>query len=328
MERTCVLLAEVLEQQGWETTIVGPRRPPTQWEFRLGLGHPTRSWSAARTARSLHPDLVISNGYLGVGSSAQIPRVHVYHGTMAEGTRALAASLPTREFVRRSLSAGTMEAIAGRRAARVVCVADTTAEEVRRYYRLSSTSVIPNGINTNTFAPRNQLAARERLGLQPNARYAIFVGRFEYGKGSDLALQAARQAGYKLLMAGPTGGPGGQHLGVLGPDKLADAYAAADCVVFPTRYEGCSLVVLEALACGRPLLTTPVGWMHTLLRSVPEYQAFCIEPVIDDVAAKLQALDSLDTRGAVSKAREFVLEHNSLERYAESWRKLLQEMNF
>jgi glycosyltransferase involved in cell wall biosynthesis len=325
MERACVLLADILERQGWSATIVGPRRPPTQWEFRLGIGHPVRSLSATKTARAGHPDLVVSNGYLGVGIPSRIPRVHVYHGTMIGGTKAQAGALPRRELVRRSLSAGTMEAIAGRGARRVVCVSETTAEEVRRYYRLAGTAVIPNGIDTATFAPRDRSAARERLGLRTDARYATFVGRFEHGKGDHLALEATGRAGYELLIAGPTGdGHGAHHLGVLPPEQLADAYAAADCVVFPSRYEGCSLVVLEALACGRPLITTRVGWMNTLLRAVPEYDQLCVEPTVDDIHARLRALSDLDTAPLISTAREFVLEHNSLERYGEHWRALLQ----
>lgn len=324
MERACALLADVLERQGWRATIVGPQRLPTRWEFRLGLGHPVRSLSAAKAARSEHPDLIVSNNYLGIGISSRIPRVHVYHGTLLGGTKALADTLPRRELVRRSLSAGIAEAVAGRGATRVVCVSETTAEEVRRYYRLTATSIIPNGIDTEMFAPRDQLAARKRLGLRPNGRYAMFVGRFEQGKGGHMALEAVSRSGYELLIAGPTAGPGARHLGILPPEQLADAYAAADCVVFPSRYEGCSLVVLEALACGRPLITTRIGWMHTLLQAVPAYDRLCVQPTIEDVRERLRDLSELDTAPLISAARAFVLENNSLDAYGRHWQMLLQ----
>jgi glycosyltransferase involved in cell wall biosynthesis len=207
----------------------------------------------------------------------------------------------------------------------VVCVSESTAEEVRRYYRLAETTVIPNGIDTATFAPGDQLVARERLGLQPDARYATFVGRFEHGKGGQLALEATTRAGYELLIAGPTGdGHGAHHLGVLSPEQLADAYAAADCVVFPSLYEGCSLVVLEALACGRPLITTRVGWMSTLLRAVPEYERLCVQPTVDDICTRLRELSDVDTTPLISAARAFVLEHNSLDAFGRHWQALLQ----
>ena len=252
--------------------------------------------------------------------------VHMFHGTLVGGTRAVAADLPIREVIRRSLSAGTMEAAAGRSATQVVCVSESTAEEVQRYYRLRGAEVIPNGVDTVTFAPRDQTQSRERLGLDAGGRYAVFVGRFEYGKGGDIALQAAHAAAYELLIAGPTTGGAGHSLGVLAPDRLADAYAAADCVLFPTRYEGCSLVVLEAIACGRPLLTTRVGWMKTLLRSVPHYERLCIEPEIADMVARLRALEDPGIYDTLSEARAFVLKHNSLEYYSARWRALLQDI--
>lgn len=326
MERVCVLLAEMLERQGWRASIVGPRRPPRRWEFRVGLGHPVLSLSAAKATRSQSPDLVISNGYLGVCGPPGVPRIHIYHGTLIAGTRAVADALPRREIVRRSLSAGAMEALAGRGATRVVCVSQSTAEEVGRYYRLSAVSTIPNGVDTATFAPRDRFAARERLGLPRDGRYAIFVGRFEHGKGDKLALEATRRAGYELLIAGPTGTSAARHLGILASDRLADAYAAADCVVFPTRYEGCSLVVLEALACERPLLTTRVGWMNTLLRTVPEYQELCITPDSDDIVRVLENLEHIDSTRLAARARAFVLEHNSLERWSSRWGQLIAEV--
>jgi len=43
------------------------------------------------------------------------------------------------------------------------------------------------------------------------------------------------------------------------PDRLAEAYHRADLMVLPSRWEGCASVMLEAMACGRPQLVTPVG---------------------------------------------------------------------
>jgi len=89
-------------------------------------------------------------------------------------------------------------------------------------------------------------------------------------------------------------------------------------------YEACSYVVLEALACGVPLITTRVGWMPTLLQAVPEYEALCVEPALDEIVARLRALAEIDTDRLTSRARAFVREHNSLERYSERWHTLLE----
>ncbi len=128
------------------------------------------------------------------------------------------------------------------------------------------------------------------------------------------------------MIAGAEGAPGAHHLGVLDAESLTDAYAAADCVLFPSRYEACSYVVLEALACGVPLLTTEVGWMTTFLEAMPEYKALCVRPTHDDIVARLRQLTDLDTNGLTSKARGHVVKHNSLERYAEHWSDLLSSV--
>ncbi len=324
VERMCVLLAGVLEAQGWRTTIVGPERAATRWQFRLGLGSMAASRAVGRAARAQRPDLLVTNGYMGAGYGGSIPRIHVYHGTTVAAMRAAGADLPRRERIRRTLGVGCAEALSARATSAVVCVSESTAAEARRFYRVGEETVIANGVDTATFAPLPRAQARARLGLAPDGRFALFVGRMDHGKGAHLLAEASRRAGFELVIAGRDAGPEAVNLGVLAPAALAVAYAAADCVLLPSLYEACSFVVLEALACGVPLLTTRVGWMPTLLRAVPEYEALCIEPDVGDMAARLRALGDLDTARLSAAARSYVTEHNSLERYGQRWRALLE----
>jgi len=325
VERMCVLLARVLEADEWTVDIVGPAHEPARWLARVGAGYLASSLSATRVARKLRPDLLVTNGFLGMGVPGGPPRVHVYHGTMVGGTRGDSTGLSRAERARRIFGGGLSEAIAGR-GATVVCVSDLAAEEVRRFYGVRTDAVIPNGIDTTVFRPRGRAESRLRLGLAEAGRYCLFVGRMQHGKGADLLEPASREAGYELMIAGTGGAPGARHLGVLDPESLADAYSAADCVLFPSRYEACSYVVLEALACGVPLLTTEVGWMPTFLRALPQYKALCVRPTHDDIVTRLGQLVDMTTDELTSKAREWVVEHNSLERYAEHWRELLKDV--
>jgi glycosyltransferase involved in cell wall biosynthesis len=326
VERMCVLLAGVIaEQPGWTAALVGPEHEVTRWQFRTGVGAIAASRSASRAARAQRPDLLVTNGYLGVGYSRQIPRIHVYHGTAVASIRAAGADLPRRERIRRVLGTGGAEALSARGARAVVCVSSSAAAEVRRFYRVRGETVIPNGIDTATFSPQPRVAARARLGLVPEGRYALFVGRLDHGKGAGLLLQASRRAGFELVVAGRDGSPDAINLGVLSPAALAVAYSAADCVLFPSMYEACSFVVLEALACGVPLLTTRVGWMPTLLGAVPEYEALCVEPTLASIVDRLQALAALDTARLSAPAQAFVREHNSLTAYAQRWHTLLAQ---
>jgi glycosyltransferase involved in cell wall biosynthesis len=237
VERFCWLLAGILREQGWRVSIVGPTRQPGRWTFRFG-GSPlvwSRSTGHAATAADRKPDLIVGNGFLGLGAPRGVPRVQVFHGTSVGEVLAARRGLLRRDFLRRLVGYWPVEALTCR-AGELVVVSQSAAQETARYYLRAPAAVIPNGCDTDLFRPRDRAQARQRLGLDAQRRYALFVGRPEYRKGADLLLESCRAAGWELLHAGAAPVPGARHLGLLAPEQLADAYAAADCLLFPTRY--------------------------------------------------------------------------------------------
>jgi glycosyltransferase involved in cell wall biosynthesis len=268
------------------------------------------------------PDLIVSNRELG-GFLGRLPRIHVYHGTMVGHTLGSAGGLPRRERARRIVGFGAAELLAGLGAVRVG-VSESTAEEVHRYYRLDTHRVIPNAVDLDLFKPRDRMQSRRELGLPDGGRYALFVGRADRTKGADVLAPACRAAGWELLVAGCTL-DGATSLGVLQPDRLAFAYTAADAVVFPTHYEACSFVVLEALASGTSLVTTEVGWMRTFLRNMPEYRRLTVAPTALDTARGLRAAETIDP-GLTVRAREWIERHCALEDFADAWGRLADEV--
>ena len=152
------------------------------------------------------------------------------------------------------------------------------------------------------------------------------MGRPEYRKGADLLLAGTRAAGWELLHAGAPALDGARHLGLLEPEGLADAYAAANCLLFPTRYEACSYVLLEALASGTPAVTTRVGWTRTLLGELPAYEALCVRPDVADVAARLRWLEDADTGALMADVRAFVAARNDLARFRSDWLALIDRV--
>jgi glycosyltransferase involved in cell wall biosynthesis len=323
VERTSDLLRRVLESKGWRVEIVAPEVAPPRWASRTGVAP---LWATRKLMSNLPPaDLVISSSAFGLWSPPGVPRIHVFHGTLAEHTVRGDIDLPLRERTRRVLGSVLAEGGAGRRATRVA-VSETAAREVRRWFREDVHEVIPNGVDTALFRPRSRAEARGRFGLEQERRYALFVGRTEARKGADLLLPACERAGFDLLVAGSSTLGGGRELGVLSPEDTAWAYAAADCVLFPTRYEACSWVVLEALACGAPLLTTRVGWMETFLRAQPDYRALCVWPEVDDIAARLRALPGEDHSELTGAARAWMEENGSYPVFAERWGALVDRV--
>lgn len=325
VERSAHLLERVLADRGWRVRMVAPTRGPSKWVRRLGGNAFALSRSALEQVPPEGVDLLVTPSEYGAFAPRGIPRVHVYHGTMVQHTISGDLGLPLRERARRAVGEGLAEALAGR-GAHAVAVSDSAAREVERYFGIRCDAVIPNGVDTDLFAPRDRSEARARLGLDPGARYALFVGRTEVRKGADLLLASCARAGFELLVAGTSTLNGGRELGVLGPDDTAWAYAAADCVLFPSRYEACSFVVLEALASGTPLVTTRVGWMETFLSAVPAYRALCVWPEVDDVAALLARWDEIDTGSLTLAARGWMVEHGGYGPFARRWGELIERV--
>lgn len=324
VERFSALLARALERKGWKAQIVSPSQEPSRWIPRLGGGALQTARRLAREMDRIAPDLVVTNGPLGALHARSRPRIHVYHGTMVGHTLADVGT-PLRQRARALIGDSAAEALSARGAARVA-VSEAAAREVERWFRVRVDAVIPNGVDVDCYRPRDRGAARAALGLEPDSRQALFVGRIEGRKGGDLLLPAASAAGWDLMVAGPEAVAGARHLGSLEADRLAIAYSAADCVLFPTRYEGCSLVVLEALASGTPLVTTAVGWMPDFLREVPDYRRLVVAPEVRDIAARLRTLNLGELDGLTAAAREWIVANNSLAVFDRTWGELVERV--
>ena len=101
----------------------------------------------------------------------------------------------------------------------------------------------------------------------PGARYFLFVGTLEPRKNLGMLIEAWRQVrrhGVDLWIAGrtradfktPEAEPGLRILGAVPDEELPALYSGALAVVYPSRYEGFGLPVLEAMQCGAAVLTS------------------------------------------------------------------------
>ena len=147
--------------------------------------------------------------------------------------------------------------------------------------------VIPNGVDTERFHPRDREEARRELGIPPAERVVLVVARLEPVKGIDLLVRALgalrlRQEGtpprayiigdgperpaLEALIRANGVADDVRLLGGRAPETLPAWYGAADLVCLLSHSEGCPNVVLEALACGKPVVATKVGGIPDLVR--------------------------------------------------------------
>jgi glycosyltransferase involved in cell wall biosynthesis len=140
--------------------------------------------------------------------------------------------------------------------------------------------VIPNGCDTTVFRPADRAAARAALGIEADARLILFAGHLIPGKGVlDLVEAFRRMDGTRdrlvfvgegalrdeLAKAASALGGRVTLAGSAAPEQVAQWLAASDLLALPSYSEGCPNVVIEALACGRPVVATTVGAIPDLV---------------------------------------------------------------
>jgi glycosyltransferase involved in cell wall biosynthesis len=156
----------------------------------------------------------------------------------------------------------------------VVAVSEFTKSEVVELAGVPTgrIRVVPNGIEP-VFTP---------AGPRADGDYALAVGTLEPRKNLQRAVEAAREVGVELRVVGARGWGGVEVDGWVGevPDgELAALYRGAKCVLYPSLYEGFGLPVLEAMACGTPVVTSRA----TAMEEVAGDAAVLVDPL--DVAA-------------------------------------------
>jgi glycosyltransferase involved in cell wall biosynthesis len=214
------------------------------------------------------------------------------------------------------------------RASFVHALTGTEAREIGYYAPRANICVVPNGVSPGEFAaPPGRDVIDRRFPELANVGYVLFLARLDHMKGIDVLIEAFAavvecRPAVRLVVAGPDYGFGtisnelAKRLGierqvhfvgaVHGEEKRA-LLAHALCVAQPSRHEGFSITLLEALASGTPLVVSD----HVDLPGLLEERAGRIVPLQPRAIADaiLQYASSDEPREALrARARRLVEE--------------------
>jgi glycosyltransferase involved in cell wall biosynthesis len=195
----------------------------------------------------------------------------------------------------------------------MLCVSPDIRRELRR--RLAPARKLrdfPNAVDTARFSPPQpgaREAARRELGLPNAARVVVHFGWSWHRKGGDLMLAASERLDdldqlivLTVVSEDPPGLADAARVRALPPtDDVSRLYAAADAFLSCSRAEGAPLAVLEALACGLPVVGTDLQIQREVLSGLPGGLAVPPDPA--EIAAALRTVLTMSAESRTEHGR-------------------------
>jgi glycosyltransferase involved in cell wall biosynthesis len=245
----------------------------------------------------------------------KVPMVGSFHTDLAEYTRLLSGSRRLGDVMHRYMR------WAYGKCDRIFVPSESTREMlVRGAIDAAKIDIWRRGVETTRFDPaRRSAALRKRWEVSDKRPALLYVGRVSREKGLSLLeplreqLQQSRTS-HRLIVVGD--GPMQRELrdrcrdavftGTLGPEAVAIAMASADAFIFPSRTDTAGNVVLEAQACGLPVLVSDAGGpRENILPGETGFVCSGLEAFVGRATQLLQSASMRRTMGAA--ARQYAL---------------------
>jgi D-inositol-3-phosphate glycosyltransferase len=297
---------------------------------------------AFSTAHDLKYDLIYSHYWLSgwvahkLNAKWGIPFVHMFHTLGQMKNRVVSGQMPIYD------ERTAIEVQITQWASRIIAATPAEHAQLLWLYRAKRRKIVivPPGVNTKRFHPIPQEEAKANIGLSPEQKLLLFVGRIEPLKAVDTILEAIsllKQNASHLLnntvFAIIGGDPANtsdsemsrlldlsrkldlsdtvNFLGAKNQELLPDYYAAATAVIMPSDYESFGMVALEAMASGTPVIASEVGGLAFLVRNnetgflVPAREPHCLAERIAVLLSKPHLRQELG-RKAAEVAQQYV----------------------
>ena len=286
------------------------------------ISRPLNGWMAARAllphVRNFAPDLIFSiflypDGYaaLNIGKALSVPVVAMSIGSDINSIGDRVSAMHTRTVLR---DADFLITVSN----------DLRKKAVTMGAAPEKTQTIVNGCDLSVFHVRDRLEARQKLHIDPTAETVVYIGRMDVKKGLRELVEAAaslhsQRNNLHVYLVGE--GPDRTLIEGAIRTKNATSYihalpacafddvavwmAAADLVTLPSYMEGCPNVVLEALACGRPVVATNVGGIPEIMSEgcgclVPPRESVALAHALASVLSTAWDAAAISARGSRS----------------------------
>ncbi|MBR3492656.1 MAG: glycosyltransferase family 4 protein [Bacteroidales bacterium] len=181
----------------------------------------------------------------------------------------------------------------------VICVSSKNKEESIAVGLTTEEKciVIPNATDTAVFRKMDKLQCRQKLGIGEDLFVVIYVGQFIQRKGYNrvaAAIDRLNDKGIGVIFLGAAKEGlkpqcrGIIKCGLVAQNEIPQYLNAADVYVLPTRAEGCCNAIVEAMACGLPIVSSDQPFNYDILDST---NALLVDPdSIDEIANAIQTI--------------------------------------
>jgi len=149
---------------------------------------------------------------------------------------------------------------------KTICISQDMQKQIEQIYGHSDSLLIYNGVDESVFKPEifDRQSLCKKFGIPPEKKILFFSGNPTKRKGGDLLPGIMDELGDEYVLA-LTGGlrqerasnnPNVITVGKVGLCELISLYNLSEIFLFPTRLEGFCLSILEAMSCGKPVVST------------------------------------------------------------------------